>query len=213
MKTLKDRDINDDNSHTTKPGSLEDLFSGYIHMLMSRSSISWCKTGFSEEKGHRQGGGRKGCWWGSAITKGWRILGNGKEAKRSLSLLGKGRMTWPPKVKWAARCLRVLVTPSFYHSDIFHSQLISLQLPLLSFHTECNLTLGPGSTSFLSGGHLDSTQQSCCMRIPEKWPMWMDHCTQCLYGRELTWIYSGSVLLNESGKEKRNGKQKPLCKC
>lgn len=36
----------------------------------------------------------------------------------------------------------------------------------------------------------------------------MDHCTWCLYGHNFTLIYTGSVLLNESSKETRNGKQK-----
>lgn len=155
MKMLLET-LTDNNNHTTKSGSLEDLFSGYIHVLWSRPSVSWCKIIFSEKKGHSQGGGRKGCLWVSAVANGWRILDPPREiAKGSLSFLGKVRMTWPPKVKQAARCLRVLVTPSFYHADIFPSRLISLQLPLLSLHAECNLTLGPGSTFFLSGGHLD----------------------------------------------------------
>jgi len=148
--------LTNDNNYPSKPGSLEDLFSGYFYVLMSRPPTSWCKIMFSEQKGHSQGGGRKGCLWGSAIAKGWWILGPPREmAKGSLSLLWKGRMMWPPMGKQVARCLHVLVTPSFHHADIFPSKLISLQLPLLPLYTVCNLTLRPGSTSFLPRGHLD----------------------------------------------------------
>lgn len=46
--------LTDDNSHTIKPGSLEDLLSGSILVLLSRLPISWCKILFPEEKGHSQ---------------------------------------------------------------------------------------------------------------------------------------------------------------
>lgn len=86
--------LTDNNNHTTKPGSLEDLFSGYIHVLMSRPSISWCKIVFLKRRVTcKEEGGKAPCG-GSAIAKGRRILGPPREtAKGSLSLLGKGRMT------------------------------------------------------------------------------------------------------------------------
>lgn len=97
---------------------------------------------------------------GSAVAKGWRTLGPPREMTKGT--LGKDRTTWAPKVKQTTKCLDVPVTLAIYHADILPLWLIFFfffQLPLLPLHAEYNWTLGLGSTSFLSRGHLDRAEQ------------------------------------------------------
>lgn len=128
--------------------------------------------------------------------------------------LGKDRTTWIPKVKRTTKCLDVPVTLAIYHADILPLWLISF-----FFFSSCLYCLCMQSITELwdlaqhpfCPGAIYIELNSLLRENTRKWPMWVVHCTQCLYGHEFTLINTRSALSNESGKDMRNWKQKSLC--
>lgn len=91
----------------------------------------------------------------NAVAKGSRILGGSQRNSKRVPDSCRERPGWPGLLrldKQPGSCVYWSHLPFIYY--IFPSQLISLHSPSLSWHAEWNLTLRPGSTSFLSTGHL-----------------------------------------------------------